>query len=189
MPYSLVKELPDCLQRALTEVGYGRQSIELRPKEKESLFIAGGDGYRGFVILVDLASGQYKIHQGSWGGSNPWSSSPVDLDNQSYDLPLNGAVIKGSVGGTTPVYATITLHPNNIVKYLTTGISLTDDEQRVLYAYKTYTSAFRKGHLIGKEKVIADLAQRKLIKISKNGASQITVEGRNALEMSGYKGY
>ena len=44
MPYAIVKELPDVLQRALASVGYGKKDIEVRAKEKESLFCSGGDG-------------------------------------------------------------------------------------------------------------------------------------------------
>lgn len=191
MPYAKVKELPDALQQALAAVGYGRSDILIEAKETESLFIAGGDGYRGFVCLVDLGTGSRQLHRGSWGGSNILNpQNHVDLDDRNYLLPPNGAVIKGSEGGNRPVLATISLHPSNIVRFLPAAPSLSNDEQRVLYAYKSLKAGpYRQDAMRGIPSTVADeLVEKGMLKRSKNGATQITSDGKNALEQSGYKG-
>ena len=191
MPYAIVRELPEVLQRALSSVGYGRKDVEIRASEKESLFCAGGDGNRGFAILVNLSTGACETHMGSWGGSTPWNpNNAVDLDDREYTLPVGGAVIKGSEGGGRPVYATITLHPDNMAKFLPAGPTLTDAEKQILWAFKTLKSGpYRQSALAGSRKEDLDvLVSRGMLKRSSNGATAITTAGRNALEASGDRG-
>lgn len=191
MPYAIVKELPESLQSALSAVGYGRKDIELRAKETESLFCAGGDGYRGFAVLVNIATGEREVHRGSWGGSNAFNpNNSVDLNDKEYELPLNGAVIKGSEGGSRPVFATITLHPGNMAKFLPAKAELSEAEQHVLWCFKALKSGPYRQSALGTKsgEAIEALVGRKFLKRSTNGATQITTEGRNALEASGYKG-
>lgn len=100
MPYQLVSDLPECLIDALKSVGYGKRDIEILPRDETSISYGGGSGRRGFAILVNLSTGKYETHFGSWGGANAFNpENQVDLNTQSYPIPENGAVILGSEGG------------------------------------------------------------------------------------------
>lgn len=97
--YIKVKELPDCLIRALQSVEFGGNDISVSTEEKVSLFDPGEAGRRGFFILVDLSTGERKTFEGSWGGSNMFNpGNQVDLNQEEYSLPENGAVVRGSTG-------------------------------------------------------------------------------------------
>lgn len=187
MPYAIVRELPEPLQRALEAVGYGRKDVCIEAKETESLFVAGGDGYQGFAVLVSLETGVYEVHRGSWGGGNPFNpTNSVDLNDKEYQLPRTGAVIKGSRGGGRPVYATITLHPENMIKALPEAVELTSEEQSIMYAFGALRSGpYRKGLTEGKGEVIDRLVERGLLKKNAASAVQITTAGRNARKRNG----
>jgi hypothetical protein len=193
MIYSKVSDLPDSLQSALKSIGYGRNDIQLEAKERVNPQVAGGDGRRGFCLIINLETGEKKEMVGSWGGSNMFNqSNAVDLDSIDYAIPLNVGVIKGTQGNKT--YATITLHPNNIVGLLkgeTVGLSMRD--RWILYTYKSLTSAGRKNEYDRNrdkpsEEDLNRLAGLGYLKRSKNGATQITTEGKNALMLEyGYQ--
>lgn len=178
--YMQVKDLPDALKNALASVGYSRADIDIKVSETGSLLSSGGDGRRGFAILVNMSTNEYKTHWGSWGGSNMFSpDNQVDNNDQSYPIPENGAVINGSTG--EKVYATITISPANAAKLLpTTGI-VSDREADILKIFKSYTSKYRKEYLTRHnvtEDEIKSLASRGYLKVNKVGI-QITTEGKN----------
>ncbi len=180
--YSKVSELPDVLVRALKSVRYGKKDISISTAEKVCILGAGGAGRREFAILVNLETGTFETLLGSWGGSNMFNpTNPVDLDSNYYELPVNGAVIKGSEGEST--FATITLHPNNMVKALPEKPELSELDRAILYAYGALKSGpYRKEQLEragAKEQDVDSLVQRGLLKRTKVGVS-ITTEGKNA---------
>lgn len=188
MIYSKVSELPETLQSALKSIGYSGKDIRLEAKEEVSAQVMGGDGRRGFCIIVNLSTGEKKEMIGSWGGANMFNTTnAVDLDSSSYAIPLDVAVIKGSMGNS--VFADITLHPKNIIGLLGTSKAQLDERDRwILGTFKGLTSAGRKyewarNNDVPSEDDLNKLAGLGYLKRSKNGATQITTEGKNALNL------
>lgn len=180
--YASVGDLPEALQSALRQVSYHKKDIGLSSAEKISIRDCGGDGRRGFVILVNLTTNEQEIHWGSWGGSNMFNpSNSVDLDDNEYVIPKDGAVIRGSISGG-PTYATITLHPDNLVKLLPSKVELSEKERGILNAYGSLKSGpYRKEELHRLRATDADvdaLVGKGLLKRTKVGVS-ITTEGKN----------
>lgn len=181
MVYGPVKELPEVLRRALKSVDYGAKDINIDTAEKISAIQAGGQGKRCFVILVNLLAETFETHYGSWNGANCWNpNNSVDLDDKEYPIPLNGAVIKGSEGYPR-TFASITLHPENIIKALPEAVELTEEERGVMYAYGALKSGpYRQSYTAGKEAVVERLIQRGLLKRNAAGSVQITTAGKNS---------
>lgn len=182
--YIAVKELPPYVRGLLEGRGYRRPDIAVMPKEEVSVSDAGSAGQRAYTIIVNMETQQNKIHIGSWGGSNMFNpNNLVDLDKQVHTIPLNGMVIKGSEGHR--FYATIYVRSCNLAKYLPKVELVTEDERSVLTIYHTLKSGlYRKQALecvSNSANIIISLVGRKLLKQSKNGATRITTEGKNAL--------
>lgn len=183
--YSLVSELPDTLQTALQSIGYHRKDIELIASETVSRHVSGGQGYRGFCVIVNLSTGERKAEIGSWGGANMFNpNNAVDLDTSEYNIHPGFAVIKGSQGDKT--FATIYLHTENIVKFLPAKIEMDSRDSWILYTFDALTSAGRKNEWDRhndkpSENDLNRLAGLGYLKRSKNGATQITTDGKNAL--------
>ena len=78
--YVQTRELPPSLQSALQSVGYGRRDIAVYAAETTSVACAGGQGQRGFVLLVNLATGSRESHQGSWGGPNMFNPQIIKIN-------------------------------------------------------------------------------------------------------------
>jgi len=146
--YLAIRELPDVIQRALGEVSYRRRDIEVKPATSYQMAGSSGAGKKSFVIAVNMASGQYKVEWGSWGGANAFSpTNPVDLDTKSRPIPANGAVISGTTGGNQPTWAYIQVPPGNMQALLPeedADMDLTDGEKAALYAIGHYKSFYRK---------------------------------------------
>lgn len=105
--YSKVADLPDVLQRVLREVGYHCKDVELVAATTYSVAGSSGDGYRAFTAAVDLREGAYTVIWGSWGGANIFNlRNAVDLDTRTRDLPVDGVVVQGTMGGGHPTIAT-----------------------------------------------------------------------------------
>ncbi len=184
MPYVKVKELPEALQSALHECGYRAADVQIKIKESESIHASGGQGYRAFAVVVNMTNGETKQYVGSWGGANPFNpTNRVDLDTRNYIIPKDGAVIRGSTGGSSgSTDATITLSPLNILPILEGGKNLSPEETRVLGVMYSYTSAYRKP-ILEKAKIQVDaLVEKGYIKRAKNGALSLTTSGKNAAE-------
>jgi len=184
--YAKVRDLPEPIQRVLREVRYGRPDIAVEPREKVSRANMGGDGRKGFVAVVDMATGQSKIEWGSWGGPNMFNPhNAVDLDRTLYAIPPNVAVIEGSIGAKT--YATVSVRPDAMAPLLPAATDLTEKEKTILTQFARFTSAGRKNEwerypeTRPYEFELKSLAERGLLKRAKNGATAITTEGRNAI--------
>jgi hypothetical protein len=139
-----VKDLAPILQRALRGVDYHRADIEIEPREEVTLGVAGGDGQRGFAIMVDMSRDSYETMRGSWGGSNMFAVTEVDDSTGVGKLPPHGALIKGTTGYPR-TYATVYCHPD-MMKLLPSGNeeALTEDQQWLLNVHCGFTSAYRK---------------------------------------------
>lgn len=181
--FTKVRALPAVLQAALSSLGYHCDDIQVHVKERESVFSGGGDGYRSFAVLVNMATGERAERWGSWGGSNAFNPhNSVDTDTTLYELPVNMALIKGHEVGGKPVRCDLTIGPSNIVPWLTSSeTDLTDDEKQVLAIFKGYKPVARKEY-IGDDRMhlIEGLVSRGYISRNKAGATAITTKGKNA---------
>ena len=191
--YVKVNDLPDIVRSKLNDVKYGRVDIEVQAREKVSPASGSGDGYQSFCIIINLSNNDVKHLTGSWGGANMFNpGNQVDLDTKSYDIPDGFVVITGSVGGSKPTYASISMNPNNIAKFLPEKTGLTERQATILYTYKGLNPRGRKDYwdrwdsdmkrAKPSEDELNELATMGLLKRSKNGATQITTDGRNAFE-------
>lgn len=180
------KDLPEPVQRALSQVGYGRKDIEVIPRAEVVLSQSGGKGRQGFVALVNLTTAAVAVTWGSWGGENMFDrTNPVDLDHRPYALPADGVAVTGVRGGGQPVWAQLNV-PASMMARILPGppTELTDAERDALSAYVGYTSAYRKEQLsrwgIGTD-VIDQLVTRGFLTRNKAGATAVTTAGKNAV--------
>ena len=194
--YVALTNLPETIQSALSSVGYRSQDIIVNASETYSPQSASGDGRRGFCVCLDIISGKRESRIGSWGGANMFNpSNQVAGDSNRYPIPTNGAVIKGSTGyGGT--FAILTVAPNMLQKFLPiTDDSITDADKAWLYILKTIKSSYRKSEA-NRASIpwpatdrLEHLKGKGLIKINKAGSIQLTTDGKNAADKSGYSIY
>jgi hypothetical protein len=184
--YVSVKGLPTSVQSALSGLGYGSKDIEVITADSVSMSGAGGNGRRDFVTLINLSTDASETHWGSWGGQNMFNpTNAVDNDDRSYPLPLNGLIVKGSVGGGRPVHARIYVSADMAPKVITAGPAetLTAQQVEALRIFKSYKSSYRTDYLrragIGDD-IIAGLVASGHLSQNKAGARQITTLGKNA---------
>lgn len=187
--YVDVVALPATLQRALASVGYGRKNISVEASETYSPLVAGGDGYRGFCVAVNLATGETRGSRGSWGGANAFSpGNAVDLDSGEHPLAPGFAVINGHEGGSRPVWAGLTVHPGDLAPLLPAGApELSEDEKRALGIIAGFKGGYRADEFrrYGLEydpagTLLRGLERKGLVKINRAGGVQVTTAGRNA---------
>ncbi len=189
------RELPRTLQKVLKDAGFRKKDITVIPKQKVSMQRGGGKGVRGFVIIINIATGKSEVSYGSWGGPNPFNSKPVDVDDKEYSIPPNGAVILGSEGGGRPVYATIYVNPETLAPILPAKSGVSDKQKKILDTFVSLKSSYRKEEQmrIGvKPGEIDELVQKGLLKRNRAGSTSITVTGKNALRESAslrHRGY
>ena len=150
------KELPQTLQDALNAAGYRRKDIALRACESACLTDAGSEGRRGFVVFVNLVTGQSKATRGSWGGANIFNPrNAVDLDTNEVPIPEGVAVIQGSEG-YGPTFASVLLNPANVAALLPARAEVTDHERAILGIYRGIKGGYRQGEL---ERINATLSE------------------------------
>lgn len=186
--YVKIKELPSCLQNALNNVGYTKPDIEVKTAESYHLSPdTAFTGNRGYCSGVNLETGEYKSVMGAWGGSNPFENT-IDRDHNEHKMLPNMAIIKGESGGRG-CFARILVAHETLAKFLPAPqMELTDDQKVVLACMKRLKSSYRvkEADRVGVSEVkyyaaLAMLEEMKLVKISSNGAAQITTEGKNVL--------
>ncbi len=175
-------KLPPAVQGALSQVGYRRPQIRvIRAETYSSKSTPAFEGSRGFVVAVNLATGDSREAWGSWGGPNPFETLPADTGGD-YPLPVGGAVISGESGGRG-CFATVTIHPNNMTAcFAPSKWALTDRERAILAVFAGLNSRGRKDAISrhGIEKAeIALLVSMGMLKQNRAGATTITVDGRN----------
>jgi hypothetical protein len=186
-----LRDLPPVLQRALKSVRYNRRDIGVEegssftPSEGSS----GFEGNRGYVVVVDLAGGHFKTHEGAWGGPSPFDRRQVDLDRKPQAIPPNGAVIIGEYGGRGS-FASIRVHPSNLQAVLPRPAEeIQKDEAAALKIIRSYKSGYRGqafqeaalGRYGPDNPLIRSLAAKGMVKIDTRGSIQITTDGRNAI--------
>lgn len=183
-----IKEFPQSIQLALKGLNYNRADIKVEAATEVSPFIGGGKGMRGFYLILNLETGEKKLMQGSWGGSNMFNpDNQVDNDHGKYKIPPGVIVIQGTQGyrGTM---ASLYIHPDNVVKFLPEKKAELDPRDRwILYTFDGLTSAGRRKEWERNndwpgEDDLNRLASEGFLKRSKNGATRITTEGKNVLE-------
>jgi len=179
-----VKELPDSLRSALKRVKYGSRDIGVVAQDKVEPNPYAAEGQKGFVLVIDIASGRSRDLEGSWGGASPNSPSEIDFANRPVPIPEGGAVIIG-VQGYPQTMATIYVHPRTIAAMLPPAAETTEREQTILRTIRSLNSAGRK-EVFGREKVtpaeIDALVARGLLSKTKAGAVSITTAGKNVAE-------
>jgi len=181
--YIKVKDLPECVQRALKSSQYHRKDIRVNIENKSELGGCAGDGTRSFSILVNLETGQYEKTVGSWGGANPFESKPIDRNLEPMELPEGFVLINGSEGNKT--WATLSVNPANVPLLSlppTEEISLI--EAKALYCFCCLKGGSPRKEYLKRlgvdETTISDLVTKKFLKQNKRGFCQVTTEGRNA---------
>jgi hypothetical protein len=182
-----VKELPEILQRALKSVDYNKKDINVQSRETTSVYCAGGQGRQGFAIIVNMASGDMRRMNGSWGGANMFNpNNAVDLCNESIALVENMAVITGAIGYPS-TYASIDIAPTNFARLLPSGeqVELSETELKVLAIHRGIKSSyrrdeFRRAGIANVDEIINSLVARGFLSRNKNGAVAITTSGKNA---------
>jgi hypothetical protein len=186
-----VKNLPDSVRKALKAVGYGSRDIKVEATPSVSLQGVGGEGYRDFAVILDLVSGASETFEGSWGGASSGSSpNLVDSDTRKHNIPMNGAVIKGSKS-SGPVYAVLYVNPGNMPTFVGTKVELTRNEDLALAAICGLNSSGRKdffdrnslGIYDAKNPLIQSLVSKGLVNATGTGI-KATTEGRNAVNPS-----
>lgn len=188
--YVPTNELSPAIRAVLVNVQYGASDIEIIGAESVDGTVAGGDGMRGFTVIVNVDTGQYKRVMGSWGGSNPWSDSPVDGTEAMIEIPTNGVVIKGTVGHPR-TFARIYANPAAMGNLLPSGEqeeTLTDAEQQAIYCFAAIKGGEYRRDEMRRRGVTSDtvdsLVERGYLKRNKAGATQITTRGKNARKIS-----
>lgn len=189
-----VRDLPRSLQKALRTVGYRRKDIRVEPDTtySPSEGSAGFTGSRGFIVVVNMQTGQMKHEKGSWGGATPFERKQVDVDRKNYPIPNNGAVIVGESGGRG-TFAKIKVHPNNLAKMLPEGedVKLTPEENKALNILGGLKSGYRAQSFerynlgpydVRSNPLLQGLLKKGLIKANRAGAMSITTKGRNAMK-------
>jgi hypothetical protein len=182
--FAPVATLPAPIRKVLSEVGYARKDIGISARVETTLACAGGDGHKAFVAIVNLGTGESKTTWGSWGGSNMFAPhNAVDTDDKAYQIPPNGAIVRGSIGGS--VYASVEVHPATLAPMLPAKATLTDKERSILCAFRSLKSGpYRQDALRQADAASEDLnalVERGLLKRNAAGSTQITTEGKNAI--------
>lgn len=181
-----VKSLSPLLQSVLRDIPYRRADIQIVVTDTVSPAVGGGDGVRGFIVMVNLQTGESKRKNGSWGGANPWApTNPVDLDTTPYRIPSFGAVIKGKHGGHG-TFATLYVPTAQAQNFLPTPTeALSAVEKHALYCHRAIKGGqYRKDELRRRQvtqSVLDALVARGLLKQDARGFTQITTNGRNAV--------
>ncbi len=186
--YVNTNTLPNVVKRALESVKFFKGDIEVIHDNSVSPAISGGDGQRGFCILINLYADEFKTIVGSWGGANMFNQdNPVDLDNSDYPLCEGSVVIKGTTGYPS-TFARIYAHRDSSILPLDSGNSdITDKELFVLSCYVGLKSFARNDEMLRWmtdteiSQTVHKLIDSGHIKANKAGATQITTQGKNAV--------
>ena len=180
-----VKELSPVIQSALKSVKYGATDIKVVAAEQVEVRTTANDGARGFMLALNLDTGERKSFVGDWGGSG-LGRVAIDYTDEIVPLPENGVVIKGSIGWPR-TYATIYAHPHAAGAYLLPSgndETLTDVEQQAIYCFAAIKGGqYRRDEMRRRnvtDVTVDSLVERGYLKRSKNGSTQITTKGKNA---------
>ena len=193
--YISLDQLPGIVRSTLQSFGYRRPDVEVVAASTYSPRVSSGKGRRGFCACVNVETRSVESKVGSYGGSNMFNPrNQVDLDPNSYPIPLNCAVITGSSGDK--VFAKVAVHPEMLPSLLPgPDNSLSDNDRAFLYILRTRKSAYRKesadqSGVQWPDTSHLDFLQSKgLVKVNKVGSIRITTEGKNAANKGSYRIY
>lgn len=112
-------------------------------------------------------------------------ANPIDT-GERVDIPVNGAIVKGSTGGNAPTFARITVHPDNLAKLLPSGDEpeLSETMLKALAVYRSIKGGHRAEYLKRYGVTDADvdmLVSDGYLKRNRAGATSITTLGKNAV--------
>lgn len=182
-----VKNLPPTIRQALGSIGYYSADIQVAATEEITPTPhAYGDGYQGVGVILNLATGYYKVLHTSWGGPNPFQKTVGDATTeQAVKLTENMAIVHAQKGGSrgTCHGATIYVSPATLTPMLPPKAQTTEMDQRILYCLACLKSFARKEEMQRAgvtEAHVVSLIERGLAKRNKAGALSITLEGKNA---------
>lgn len=185
--YVPTKDMPAGVRAVLREVRYGKRDVRVEVRTKYSLQYPADDGMRGFTAAVNLESGRYKITWGSWGGANAFNPrNQVDLDNTERQIPLNGVIVQGEMGGRG-TFLTIYVNPDNVQALLPAPAEdLSPKEQKALDIIGGLISSYRAdefareglGRYNAQNPLIQSLAAKGFLKVTVRGIA-ITTQGKN----------
>jgi hypothetical protein len=181
-----VKELSGAVRRVLEGVGYGARDIEIVAADSVELRTTANDGARGFVRVLNLDTGESRGAMGDFGGSG-LGRRMSDYTDESFPIPENGAVIKGSVGYPR-TFARIYAHPHAVGAYMLPSgepaDELSAEDQQALYCFGSIKGGeYRRDEMRRRnvsEATVDSLVSRGYLKRNRAGATQITTQGKNA---------
>lgn len=183
-----VSELNPRVRDALKSVGYGARDIRVEAAESVEARTSANDGARGFMLALNLATGESKRFTGDWGGAG-LGRNPIDWTDERVAIPEHGIVIKGSTGYPR-TFATIYAHPSAVGAYLLpSGAAdgadeLSELEQQALYCFGAIKGGEYRRDEMRRRGVTPDvvdaLVARGYLKRNRAGATQITTRGKNA---------
>ncbi|MFA4971253.1 MAG: hypothetical protein WC683_01485 [bacterium] len=179
-----LRDLPASLRAALKRVEYRAADIAVVPQESVVPNPYAGEGQKGFVLVVDLASGRARDLGGGWGGARPDDPQEIDFANKPVRIPPGGAIVVGTQGHPRTM-ATVYVHPDALAPLLPAGAEVTPREQMILRTIRSLISSARK-EVFDHERVqpaeVDALVRRGLLKRSKSGALSISTAGKNVAE-------
>ena len=181
-----MSDLPTVVRTRCKQLGHNLASIKVHPAEDVSTEYQGNAGSRGVFCLINTRTGIEETEYGSWGGSNMFVE--CDVDQGKITILLGDLVaLKGSTGHLNLLHLYVPPEVYETMKQPET-VTLSREEQVVIWAHKNMTSSYRKEHYacnrVNPAEAIESLVGKKLLKQNKNGATQITPDGRNAAEQT-----
>ena len=181
--YAKVQSLPACLQSLLSSLGYHKPDVEVIAAESTYVDSITSVGSRAAFAVLNLATGESRILQGSWGGPNPFETTTIDrLANGQYAIPPNGAVVKGVTGGHT--WLQVYVRPDTMAPLLPPAAKASDGQLAYLFLLKSVVPSYRKEAIARVGVTVQDIdscVAAGWAKRNKAGATSITTEGKNVL--------
>lgn len=183
--HTKIENLPMSVRNALSNLGYARADIGVSAHETFSLRCASGQGQRAFVCIVNIETGERVVKIGSWGGANMFNpQNAVDLDDEERPILPNMVVIRGSQGER--VHASIEVAAATLAPMLPAASGIDERDARILACYRSLKSGNYRTEALARlkctEEDLVRLAALGLLKRARNGATQITTDGKNACE-------
>jgi hypothetical protein len=182
-----MSDLPPVVRTRCKALGHNRADIQVHPAEDVSTEYQGNAGSRGVFCLINTRTGIEETEYGSWGGSNMFVECDVD-QGKSTILLGDLVALKGSTGYLNLLHLYVPPEVYETMKQPET-VTLSREEQIVLYAHKSlkgghYRTEHYQRNRINPALSIESLVGKGFLKQNKNGATQITPDGRNAAEQA-----
>jgi hypothetical protein len=183
--YVEVKDLVPAIRTALESVSYGARDIQVEARDEVALRAPGGGaGKRGFVLILNLATGEFHRETGDWGGAG-LGRRLADYCEDRLTLHDDAVVIVGTLGYPR-TWAHIYANRANVGRFLPSGEeeALSDSDQQGLYCFAAIKGGEYRRDEMRRRNVSAEtvdsLVERGYLKRNKAGATQITTKGKNA---------